>query len=92
MNDTTSIKVGYTNYFSAAAKTVKAKANKKTTFAAKKAFKVSGTKGEVTYEKKSGNKKIKVASNGKVKVLVTDSGSSTFLSATKTVTLKVKIQ
>ena len=106
VNDTTTIKVGYTNYFSASAKTVKAKANKKTTFAAKKAFKVSSTKGEVTYEKKSGNKKIKVASNGKVtvakglkkgktykvKVLVTDSGSSTFLSATKTVTLKVKIQ
>ena len=100
------IKVGKTNYdFRASAKTIKAKAKKKTTFTAKKAFKVSDNKGEVTYEKVSGNKKIKVSSTGKVtvnkglkkgktykvKVKITDNDSDEYFATSKTVTLKVKV-
>jgi hypothetical protein len=99
------IKVGEKNTMTAKANTVKAKKNKKTTIAAKKAFKVTA-KGKVYYEKLSGNAKIAVSSSGKVtvkkglkkgktykvKVKVKTDGDATHLSASKTVTLKVKVK
>ncbi|MBQ3282149.1 MAG: hypothetical protein IJH41_07075 [Eubacterium sp.] len=101
------IKIGSVNRgFKVSPKTIKAKASKKTTFTAKKAFKVSGNKGTVTYEKVSGDKKITVSSAGKVtvkkglkkgktykvKVKVTDSDSDLYFAVSKTVTLKVKVK
>ena len=87
------------------AKTVKAKAKKKTSLKAKKAFAVQGAAGKVTFKKISGNKKIKVSSNGKVtvkkglkkktykvKVQVADAGNAQFAPVSKTVTLKVKVK
>ena len=106
------IKVGMDNTnFKASGKTVKVKVGKKKkkttknkTFAKSKAFKVSGNEGTVTFKKSSGNKKITVASNGKVtvkkglkkgtykvKVKVTDNESDEYFAVTKTVTLKVKV-
>ena len=105
------IKVGMDNTdFKASGKTIKVKIGKKKkttknkTFAKAKAFKVSGNKGTVTFKKSSGNKKIKVASNGKVtvkkglkkgtykiKVKVTDKESYEYFAVTKTVTMKVKV-
>ena len=105
------IKVGMDNEnFKASGKTVKVKVGKKKkttkkkTFAKSKAFKVSGNEGTVTFKKSSGNKKITVASNGKVtvkkglkkgtykvKVKVTDNESDEYFAVTKTVTLKVKV-
>ncbi|MBR2547984.1 MAG: hypothetical protein IKF07_07340 [Eubacterium sp.] len=100
------IKVGKTNLdFIASGKTIKAKASKKMTFAKAKAFKVSGNKGTVSFEKISGDKKITVSSAGKVtvkkglkkgktykvKVKVIDSDSDLYFTSSKTVTLKVKV-
>lgn len=93
------------NPMTAKAKTVKAKAKKTTKIAAKKAFTVKKAQGKVTYKKKSGNGKIKVASNGKVtvkkglkkgktykvKVTVKAAGNDNYLAKSKVVTLKVKI-
>jgi hypothetical protein len=87
------------------AKTVKAKANKKTTIKKAKAFTVKKAQGKVTFKKKSGNKKITVSKAGKVtvrkglkkgktykvKVKVTAAGNKNYLARTKTVVLKVKI-
>jgi hypothetical protein len=99
------IKVGEENSMTAKANKLTAKKNKKTTFSASKAFKVK-TNGKPYYEKVSGNKKISVSSNGKVtvkkglkkgktysvKVEVRSDGDETYLSASKTVTLKVKVK
>ena len=88
------------------AKTVKAKAKKKTTVKASKAFKVKNPQGEVVYVKLKGNNKISVAANGKVtvakglkkgktfkvKVKVMALGNDTYKSLAKTVTLKVKVK
>ena len=85
---------------------VTAKAKKKTTIAADKAFTVTDPVGEVSFYKESGNAKITVAKAGKVtvkkglkkgktykaKVLVTAAGDSQYAPATKTVTLKVKVK
>ena len=89
----------------AKSKTVSAKSKKKTTIKANKAFKVTKAQGKVTYKKASGNKKITVASNGKitvkkglkkgtypVKVKVTAAGNLNYNKATKTVTIKVKVK
>ena len=87
-------------------KTVTAKAKKKSTFAAKKAFGVSGAAGTLTYAKLSGNAKVTVKTNGKVivkkglkkgktvkvKVMVVDAGSDTVAAGTATTTLKVKVK
>ena len=89
----------------AKAKTVKAKASKKTTVKASKAFKVTGAEGDVTFEKQSGNAKIKVSKTGKVtvkkglkkgktykvKVLVKAAGNDEYKAGEQTVILKVKI-
>jgi hypothetical protein len=94
------------NTMTAKGKTVKANARKTTKFSAKKAFTVKNAKGKVTYKKKSGNSKVKVASNGKVtvkkglkkgktykvKVTVKAAGNGDYLAKTKTVTLKVKVK
>ena len=87
------------------AKKVTAKAKKKTTVKADKAFEVKDAKGKVSFYKLSGNAKVTVKSDGKVvvkkglkkgktykvKVLVVDEGDSQFAPAVKTVTLKVKV-
>jgi hypothetical protein len=100
------IKIGKKNPMSVKAKKLTAKSNKKTTFSAKKAFTVKKAKGAVSYEKISGNSKITVSKNGKVtvkkglkkgktysvKVEVTNEGTATYLSASKIVTLKVKVK
>ena len=86
-------------------KTVKAKAAKKTTIAAKKAFAVAKAQGKVKFYKVSGNAKVVVKASGKVlvkpglkkgktvkaKVLVVAAGNKSYAPATKTVVLKVKI-
>ena len=94
------------NTMTVSAKTVKAKAKKKTTVKASKAFKVKDAQGEVVYVKLKGNNKISVAANGKVtvakglkkgktfkvKVKVMALGNDTYKSLAKTVTLKVKVK
>lgn len=106
VNEMTQIKVGYSNTIKASGKTVTAKAKKKTTIKASKAFKVTGAKGTVTYEDYTWHSKIDVASNGKItvkkglkkgktykiKVLVTDDGGENYLSSSKFVTVKIKIK
>ena len=70
-----------------------------------KAFSVSKAQGKVTYKKSSGNSKITVAKDGKitvkkglnkgtykVKIKVTAAGNNTYKSATKTVTVTIKIK
>lgn len=90
-------------------KTVKVKHSKvkkkKQTIKASKVFKVSKKIGKVTYKKVSGNKKITVATGGKVtvkkglkkgtypvKVIATAAGDKNHLKATKTITFKVKVK
>jgi hypothetical protein len=87
------------------AKTVKAKAKKKTIIKKAKAFTVKKAQGKVTFKKTSGNKKITVSKAGnvtvkkglkkgktyKVKVKVKAAGNDNYKSAAKTVTLKVKV-
>ncbi len=78
---------------------------KKQKIAAKKLFTVTGAQGRVTYQKKSGNKKILVAKSGKVtvkkglkkgtykvKVAVTAAGNTNYKPVTKTVTVKIKVK
>ena len=93
------------NPMKASGKTVKAKAKKKTVIKASKAFSVKGAKGKVTYTKVKGDKKISIASNGKVtvkkglkkgktykvSVKVKAAGGNGYKAKTQTVTLKVKI-
>lgn len=104
-DDRTYIKVGEKNSISVKTKTVTAKSKKKTTIAAKKAFRVK-TNGKVYYWKQSGNSKISISQKGKitvkkglkkgktykVKVEVSTPGDANHLSATKTVTLKIKVK
>ena len=99
------VKIAKKNTMTVKAKSVKAKAKKKTVVKTKKAFNVKNAKGKVTYTKMSGNKKITVSKTGKVtvkkglkkgktykvKVKVSTEGNASYLSAEKTVTLKVKI-
>ena len=97
------------NPLKASGRTVKVKraslANKAQTVKAKKAFKVKGAKGKVTYKKVKGNKKITVSSTGKVKVKkglkkgtyklkvkVTAAGNANYGKATKTVKVTVKVK
>ncbi|WP_026526370.1 endo-1,4-beta-xylanase [Butyrivibrio sp. VCD2006] len=74
-------------------------------FDAKKAVKVTDAKGDVTYKKVSGNKKIKISKTGKitlkkglkkgtykVKVEVTAAGDKNFAAATKPLTIKIKVK
>ncbi len=91
----------------ATGKTVKVKVKaKKTTFKASKVFKVSGAESKVTYKRISGNKKISVASNGKVtvkkglkkgktytvKVQVSAEDNSFYGAATAKTSFKVKVK
>ncbi|MBQ3292056.1 MAG: CAP domain-containing protein [Mogibacterium sp.] len=97
------------NTLTVKAKTVKVKYSKlkkkNQTIAAKTAMTVSGNKGNVTYRKTSGNRKITVASNGKitvkkklkkgtykVKITVTAAGNAYYNSASKTVTVTIKVK
>ena len=88
------------------AKTIKAKAGKKKTVKKSKAFTVKNAKGKVTFYKLSGDENITITKAGKVKVkaglkakkkaykvkvLVCAAGNKAFAPATKTVTLKVKV-
>lgn len=81
---------------------VKKKAQK---LAASKVVTVSKQQGKVTYKKLSGNKKITIASNGKVtvkkglkkgtykvKVKVTAAGNDNYKAGSKTVTFKIKVK
>jgi len=100
------VKVGKKNPMTVKTKTLKASKKKTKKFKTKKAFVVKKAKGKVTYTKVKGNKKIKIAKNGKVtvkkglkkgktykvKVKVSTPGTATYLSKEKTVTLKVKIK
>ena len=96
------------NPMKASGKTVKIKASKvkkkNQTVTAAKAFSVSGNAGSLKYSKVSGNKKITVASNGKVtvkkglkkgtykiKVKVTAKGNKNYKSTSKTVTMTIKV-
>ncbi len=98
-----------TNTLSAKGKTVKislAKLNKKDQkVKAASAVKVSKAVGKVTYVKKSGNKAVKVASNGKltikkglkkgtykVKVTVKAAGNASYGKASKVVTIKIAVK
>lgn len=88
------------------AKTIKAKAKKKTVVKKAKAFAVRNAKGKVTFRKLSGSKKVKVSASGKVivkkglkkgktykvKVRVRAAGNASYKAASKTVTLKVKVK
>ncbi len=78
---------------------------KNQTVAQNNAFTISKAQGKVTYTKSSGNKKITVASNGKitikkglkkgtykVKIKVTAAGNATYKAATKTVTVTIKVK
>ena len=89
----------------ASTKTVKKAKVKKKAQKVSGAIKVTGAQGKVTYAKKSGSAKLKVASNGKitvkkktkkgtykVKVVVKAAGNGNYNAATKTVTVKVKVK
>lgn len=98
--------VEHPNPMVAKAKKVTAKASKKTTIKAKKAFKVTGAEGDVTYAKVDGNKNIKIAKNGtvtvkkglkagktyKVTVKISATGNNDYLPGEQEVVLKVKIK
>lgn len=106
----TQVKVGLKNTIKVKGKTltVKAKAKKtkkKKTYKRAKAISVKKAKGSVTYKKVKGNKKITVASNGKVtvkkglkrgtykvKVSVTAAGNNQYFPLTKKVTFKVRVR
>ena len=78
---------------------------KKQTLARKKVIRITGAKGKVTYTKLSGNKKITINKKTgkitvkkklkkgtyKVKVKVRAAGTSSYLPAVKTVTVKIKV-
>jgi hypothetical protein len=94
------------NNMTVKANSLTASANKNSTFSASKAFSVKKAKGAVTYSKKSGDKKITVAKNGKVTVRkglkkgktysvsvnVTSAATAEYAKETKKVTLKIKIK
>ena len=78
---------------------------KNKSIARKDAISVNKAKGKVTYKKKSGNKKIKVSSSGKItvgkglkkgkyeiKVQVMAAGTNTYKSKTKTVTVTITVK
>lgn len=88
----------------AKAKKLAAKSKKATTIKTAKAFKISKAQGKVTYKKSSGNKRITVSKKGvvtikkglkpatySVKVKVTAAGNTNYKSASKIVTLKIKV-
>ena len=95
------------NTMTVKAKTVKAKADKKTTIKRTKAFKIKNAKGKLVFKKIKGNKKIKVnkktgkitvkkglkkGKTYKVKIKITAKGNLIFAEASKTVTVKIKIK
>lgn len=93
------------NPLSVKGKTVKVKKNKKTVIKKSRAFKTKNAKGKLTFKKSKGNKKITVAKSGKitvkkglkkgtykVKIKVKAAGNSEYKAATKTVTVKIKVQ
>ena len=94
------------NQINVKAKTVAAKADKKTVIAKKKAFIVTNATGKVTFKKIEGNKKITVNKNGKivvkkglkkgktysVKVKVSAAGNNEVMAGTEIVTVKVKVK
>jgi hypothetical protein len=100
------IEVVKDNQIKVTAKTVNAKADKKTTVKASKVFTVKKAKGDVTYKQKTKNSKITVAKNGnvtvkkglkkgktyKIKVRVTDEGNEEYAGSSADVTLKVKVK
>lgn len=106
----THVKIGMKNPLAVKGKTVKIKKKqikkKAKTVKAKKVVKIKKKgKGKLTYKKLSGNKKITVASNGKVKVKkglkkgtykvkvsVTAAGNAQYFPITKKVTIKIKVK
>ena len=71
----------------------------------KKAFTVKGSKGKITFQKVSGNKKIRISKEGKiilkkglkkktydVKVKVTAAGNSWYANGSRIVTLKIRVR
>ena len=104
------LKVGVKNTMTVKGKTLKVKAKgkkvKKTkTYKVSKVLKVKKAKGKVTYKKLKGNKKITIASNGKVKVKkglkkgtykikvkATAAGTDKYFPITKKVTFKIKVK
>ncbi|MCR5207483.1 MAG: hypothetical protein K6C14_03295 [Eubacterium sp.] len=97
------------NTLKAKGKTVRLKAKtlkkKKVTVKRKKAVTVKNAKGKVSYKKAKGNKKIKVAKNGKitvakglkkgtykVRIKVKAAGKGLYRPATKTVTVKIVVE
>ncbi len=88
------------------AKSVTAKADKKTYITKSKAFKISKKKGALSFKKIKGDDKISIAKNGSItvrkglkksktysfRVKVTASGTKNYKKAYKTVTLKIKIK
>ena len=88
------------------AKTVKAKANKKTVIKKSKAFTIKKAKGKVVFKKVKGDKKItinkktgkitvkkglKKGKTYKLKVKVTAKGNTAYKAKSKTVTVKIKV-
>ena len=87
------------------AKSVKARAKKKTVIRSGKAFSVKNAAGKVTFKKLSGNKKVTISKAGKVtvkkglkkgtckvKVLVTDPGNDIIDTSSAKVTLTIKVK
>ena len=81
------------------------KKNKKQTIKKSKVFSITNAQGAVSFEKKSGSKKLSINKKGKItvakgtkkgtysmKVVVTAAGNSYYQSGSKTVKVKVKIQ
>ncbi len=98
-------KASQTPKVTAKIKTVKKSKVKKKAQKVTGAIKVTGAQGKVTYAKKSGSAKLKIASNGKItvkkktkkgtykiKVVVKAAGNANYNAATKTVTVKVKVK
>ena len=88
------------------AKTVKAKAKKKTVIKKTKAFTIKNAIGKLSFKKLSGNKKTTITKAGKitvkkglkkgktykVKIRITASGNAGYYAKSKTVTLKIKVK
>ncbi|SKA64672.1 Listeria/Bacterioides repeat-containing protein [Eubacterium uniforme] len=107
-NNTTVVKSANTLKVKAKSVTVKYKELKKKaqTITKKKAFKITDAKGKVTFKKVLGNKKISINKKTgkitlkkglkkktyKIKILVTAAGDDKFESASKTVTVKIKVK
>lgn len=95
------------NTLTVKAKTVKAKADKKTAIKRSKAIKIKKAKGKLSFKKIKGNKKIKVNKKTgkitvkkglkkgkiyKVKIKVTAKGNAIYAGMSKTVAVRIKIK